>query len=293
MNDEFYHEPVLVNETIDFLLGKSGADLNVVVDCTLGGGGYTKKILEDSPGCKVIGIDRDVYAISHCRSSLAKYSDRLMLVQDNFRNIKEVIRNSGFEHVSGIMMDLGLSTYQLISEDGFSYQRDTSLDMRADKDQRLTANDVVNKYSEKELAKIFYEYGELKYGRQIAKNIVLSRKNREFSTTFDIVDMMRELVPPRYLNSDLSKLFQAIRIEVNAELVNLAEVLEDSSDVLETGARVAVVSYHSLEDRIVKNAFRSSDKLKVITKKPVEAAEEEITANTKARSAKLRAAEKI
>lgn len=293
MNDAFYHEPVLVNETIDFLLDKGRKDSKVYVDCTLGGGGYTKKIFEASPGSKVIGIDRDVYAISFCRSAMAEFSDNMVLVQDNFCNIKDIVRNSGFEHVNGIMMDLGLSTYQLSSEEGFSYQRDTSLDMRADKDQRLTAKDVVNKYGEKELTKILYEFGELKYGRQIAKNIVLSRKNRAFATTFDLVNMMKELVPPRYLNSDLSKLFQAIRIEVNAELNNLVMVLEDSAEILEEGARIAVVSYHSLEDRIVKNSFRSSDNYRVITKKPVEASEKEISANTKARSAKLRVAEKI
>ncbi len=293
MNDEFYHEPVLVKETIDFLLAKDRKDLNVIVDCTLGGGGYTKKILESSPGCKVIGIDRDVYAIRHCKKAMSEFSDRLILVKDNFSNIKEIVRNSGFEQVSGIMMDLGLSTHQLNAEEGFSYQRDTPLDMRADKEQRLTAKDVLNKFGERELTKILYEYGELKYGKQIAKNIVLSRKNKEFTTTFDIVNMMRELVPPRYLNSDLSKLFQAIRIEVNAELVNLIKILEDSADLLESGARVAVVSYHSLEDRIVKNAFRGSEKLKVLTKKPVEASEEEIAVNTRSRSAKLRVAEKI
>lgn len=294
MNEDFYHEPVLVNEAVKYLLDSGTIkDYRVYVDCTLGGGGYTKKILESSPEAKVIAIDRDVYAIEHCKKVLEDFGNRVIFVQDNFGNIKKIIEGSGFERISGIVMDLGLSTYQLSNEEGFSYQKDTSLDMRADKGQRLTAKDVLNMYDEKELMRILFEFGELRYGRKIAKEIVHLRKNKKFETTFDLVELMRKMVPPRYLNSDLSKLFQAIRIEVNGELENLEKVIADSIQFLKTGARIVSVSYHSLEDRIVKNRFRNDERVKILTKKPIEPDEEEISVNLRARSAKLRAAEKI
>lgn len=294
MNEEFYHEPVLINETLEYLLDSgSKTGYTVYVDCTLGGGGYTKKILEESPEAKVIAIDRDVFAIKHCKKVLEEFAGRIIFVQGNFGNIKQIIKDTGFDKISGIVMDLGLSSYQLSSEDGFSYQKDTSLDMRADKDQKLTAKDVLNRYDEKEIMRILYEYGELRYGRKIAQEIVHLRKNKKFETTFDLVGLLKNLVPARFLNSDLSKLFQAIRIEVNNELENLKRVIEDSVDSLETGTKIAAISYHSLEDRIVKNGFRSDDRLRVITKKPVEPGEEEIAVNIRARSAKLRVAEKI
>jgi 16S rRNA (cytosine1402-N4)-methyltransferase len=194
-------------------------------------------------------------------------------------------------------MDLGLSTYQLNSEEGFSYRTDTKLDMRADKEQELTAADVLNEYNDKDLLRIFKEYGELRYNRQITRDIIEYRSNSRFESTFDLVKLLEQKIPPRYLNKDLSKVFQALRIEVNGELDNLKIVLENSLDILETNARAAAVSYHSLEDRIVKNFFRAKsslkkDGLKVLTKKPVLPRKAEISMNTRARSAKLRAAEK-
>lgn len=303
MDEVFYHEPVLLNETIDYLLnnsiGNTGKDnavdskKRVYVDCTLGGGGYTKKILDFSPqDTIVIAVDRDVHAIEHSGKVLSNYSNRVIYMQRNFGDISDIIKTAGYENVNGIVMDLGLSTYQLSHEAGFSYQFDTPLDMRADKDQRLTAKDILNTYDQKELARIFFSYGEMRYSRQIANEIVLSRKIKLFETTFDLVELIRSKVPPRFLNSDLSKLFQAIRIEVNNELENLEQVLTDATDVLEEGGRIVAVSYHSLEDRIVKNAFRSDEKLRVLTKKPIEASEEEIAINIRSRSAKLRAAVK-
>lgn len=292
----FYHEPVLLNEAAEYLLvNKDTTEAKVYVDCTLGGGGYTKKILDSTHrDVKVIAIDKDVFAIEHCKSVLSAYDERIKYVQGNFGEISEILSgfNSSFK-ISGIVMDLGLSSYQLNHEEGFSYQRDTNLDMRADKNQRLTAKDVLNKYDEKELARIFYEYGELRYSRQLARELFHNRKSKKFETTFDVVEVLKEKVPAKYLNRDLSKLFQAIRIEVNSELENLENVLADSVDFLEPGARIVAVSYHSLEDRIVKNAFRGKENLKVITKKPVEPLESEIEVNVRARSAKLRTAEKI
>ncbi len=301
MDEVFYHEPVLLEETIEYLYNsgnessKSSEDSKkrVYVDCTLGGGGYTKKILDfSSEDTIVIAVDRDVYAVEHSRKVLSDYSSRVIYMQRNFGDIKDIIKTAGYENVNGIVMDLGLSTYQLNHEAGFSYQQDTPLDMRADKDQELKAKDVLNTYEKDELAKIFYSYGEMRFSRQIADEIVLTRKNKSFETTFDVVEMLRSKVPPRFLNSDLSRLFQAIRIEVNNELENLERVLTDSTEMLSEGGRIAAVSYHSLEDRIVKNAFRSDEKLKVLTKKPIEATEEEIAVNIRSRSAKLRAAEK-
>lgn len=297
MDEEFYHEPVLLNETAQYLLeahkGDSQDAKRVYVDCTLGGGGYTKKILEDSPEeTVVIAIDRDVYAIEHCKKVLSEYSGRIIFKQRNFGDIKDIIQSEGFEKIDGIVMDLGLSTYQLSHEAGFSYQKDTKLDMRADKSQQLTAADVLNTYSERDLSDILYKYAEMRYSRQIAKEIVEYRKEKKFETTFQLTELLSSKVPPRFLNSDLSRLFQAIRIEVNNELENLERVLEDSPEMMTEGARIVAVSYHSLEDRIVKNAIRSNEKLKVLTKKPVEATEEEISLNVRSRSAKLRAAEK-
>jgi 16S rRNA (cytosine1402-N4)-methyltransferase len=296
LDEVFYHEPVLPDEAMEYLLSsKDTTEAKAYVDCTLGGGGYTKKILDSTHrDIKVIALDRDVFAIEHCKKVLADYAERIIYVQANFGDIKDVLSGLGSSFkISGIVMDLGLSSYQLNHEEGFSYQRDTELDMRADKDQRLTAKDVLNKYDEKELARVLFEYGELRYSRKIAKEIFHRRKEKKFETTFDVVELLRNMVPVKFLNSDLSKLFQAIRIEVNNELDNLKAVLEDSVDFMETGARSVAISYHSLEDRIVKNSFRSNERLKVITKKPVESSEEETERNTRARSAKLRAAEKI
>jgi 16S rRNA (cytosine1402-N4)-methyltransferase len=301
LNEEFYHEPVLLEKTTQYLLGIENETAlstdskvsRVYVDCTLGGGGYTKKILEASPaGSKVIAIDRDENAIAHSRKVLEEFKDRVLFVKTNFSDIKNAAISCGYEKVSGIVMDLGLSTYQLSNEDGFSYQRDTELDMRAGREQDFTAKDVLNTYSEKEIARILFEYGEMRYSRQLAKEIVIRRKEKKFSTTFDLVKLMEEKVPPRYLNSDLSRMFQAIRIEVNGELVNLEKVLKDGTEILEEAGRIVAVSYHSLEDRIVKNEFRANEDLKVLTKKPLEAEEGEIEKNIRARSAKLRAAEK-
>ncbi len=188
------------------------------------------------------------------------------------------------------MLDLGLSSFQLNNEEGFSYQRDTELDMRADKSQSLTAKDVLNEYDEKELLKLFKEYGELKYSRQVTRDIIEYRKNKDFETTFEIAELMKKKIPPRYVNKDLAKIFQALRIEVNDELENLRKILADSPDLMEKGAKLVVISYHSLEDRIVKNFMRSEERLKVLTKKPVTAGENEVNKNPRARSAKMRVA---
>jgi 16S rRNA (cytosine1402-N4)-methyltransferase len=294
--ESLYHKPVLLKESLEYLLGNKEKSLvKTYVDCTLGGGGYTKKILElTSSDTKVIAIDRDAHAIDHCKVLLNDFSGRIVYARNNFAEIAEVLGSGNVDKISGIVMDLGLSSYQLNNEEGFSYQKDTKLDMRADNTQRLTAADVLNDYDEKELLKIFKEYGELRYNRQITRDIAEQRRKKRFETTFDLVELLKEKIPPRYINKDLSKVFQAIRIEVNGELDNLKKVLEDSARFLEEGARIVVISYHSLEDRIVKNFFRLNvhKDFKILTKRPVMAQDEEIGSNTRARSAKLRAAEK-
>lgn len=290
----FYHEPVLLNESIDFLLSnKETSEAKIYVDCTLGGGGYTKKILEQTKADTIVAaFDRDINAIEHCKKVLVEYSGRIIYCQNNFADIKQVLADENIKKVSGVVMDLGLSSYQLNNEEGFSYQKDTALDMRADNRQELTAKDVLNEYNEKELLKIFKDYGELKYSRQITRDIIVYRGKKRFETTFELAELLKEKIPPRYVNKDLAKVFQALRIEVNGELDNLKKVLESAADILEPGARIVAISYHSLEDRLVKHFLRTGGIFKVLTKKPVLAGSKEISLNTRARSAKLRAAEK-
>jgi 16S rRNA (cytosine1402-N4)-methyltransferase len=298
---ENYHVPVLLNETMELLLPNINSALaKIIIDGTLGGGGYTNKILElTDHDVKVLAIDRDINAIEHSKARLSGFKGRVIYCNGNFGNLKEEAEeNLDFMNdvkVSGLVLDLGLSTYQLNFEEGFSYQRDTELDMRADKGipGGMKAKDVLNTYSEKELLKLFKDYGELKYSRQITRDIIEHRQSAKFELTSDLVELLKIKIPPRYVNKDLSKVFQALRIEVNNELDNLKKALEESVDLMEKGGRIAVVSYHSLEDRIVKNFFRSGKSLKVITKKPITASKSEISENVRARSAKLRAAEKI
>jgi 16S rRNA (cytosine1402-N4)-methyltransferase len=294
-----YHVPVLFKEAVGLLLENKETTISkLYVDCTLGGGGYSEEILaQTDESVKVLSIDRDVNAIEHSEKRLEKYKDRISFHCSNFAAISEILKNirDSMQHfkISGVILDLGLSSYQLGYEEGFSYQRDTVLDMRASKEQELTAKDVLNNYSEKDLLRIFKGYGELRYYKQIVRDIAAYRRIKSFEKTSNLVDLLSKKIPKRYLNRDLSKIFQALRIEVNDELENLNRVLNDSTPYLEPGGKEVVVSYHSLEDRMVKNFFRNNEKMKVVTKKPITPSLDEIKLNTRARSAKLRAAEKI
>lgn len=289
----------MLEESISSILeNKDSTASKIYVDCTLGGGGYTEEILKRTDdGVNVIAIDRDINSIEYCKKRLERYKDRIVYCCDNFANVSEILINSQVyktnKKISGIVLDLGLSSYQIDQEEGFSYLRDTGLDMRADKTQELQAKDILNGYSEIELLKIFKEYGELKYNKQITRDIIGYRKEKKFERTSELVDLLKKKIPFKYVNKDLSKIFQALRIAVNNELENLEKVLNDSVLFLEQGGRIAAISYHSLEDRIVKNFIRSNKELKALTKKPVTASKAEIKLNSKARSAKLRAAEKI
>ena len=309
---EFNHIPVLLNECIECLNIKEGG---VYVDGTLGGGGHSSCVLKrlNNTG-KLIGIDRDSETLSHTSEKLKEYSN-VIYVKDNHENIKNILIDLGIDEVDGILLDLGVSSYQLDEPSrGFSYMHDAPLDMRMNKDQEFTAYDVVNKYSEERLADIFFNYGEEKYSKSIARKIVDVRKTKEIETTYELVDVIKTAIPAKARNEKqhpAKRVFQAIRIEVNGELVDLENAIYDAVMRLKTGGRLLIITFHSLEDRIVKKTFENLQGKctcppdfpkcvcgfksfgKVITKKPIIATGEELEKNPRSRSAKLRVFEKI
>ena len=309
---EFNHVPVLLNECIECLNIKEGG---IYVDGTLGGGGHSSCVLKrlNNTG-KLIGIDRDSEALSHTSEKLKEYSN-VIYVKDNHENIKNILIDLGIDEVDGILLDLGVSSYQLDEPSrGFSYMHDAPLDMRMNKDQEFTAYDVVNKYSEERLADIFFNYGEEKYSKSIARKIVDVRKTKEIETTYELVDVIKTAIPAKARNEKqhpAKRVFQAIRIEVNGELVDLENAIYDAVMRLKTGGRLLIITFHSLEDRIVKKTFENLQGKctcppdfpkcvcgfksfgKVITKKPIIATGEELEKNPRSRSAKLRVFEKI
>ncbi len=300
------HLPVLQKEVIEYLDPKPNENF---IDCTLGEGGHTLAILErTSPSGKVLGIDQDQEILENTRHKIenTEYGDRLILVCDNFVNLKEIAEKptvrtqEKFEPVSGILFDLGISSWHLEeSGRGFSFQKEEPLDMRCDKNSNLTAEKIVNEYSEKEIERILKEYGEEKFSRQISKKIIEFRKIKPLKTTLQLIEIFKKSVPVWYQHKKIhfaTRAFQALRIAVNNELTNLEKALPQTLDILEYGGRLVVISFHSLEDRIVKNFLKEKSKenlIKILTKKPIAPSEEEIKANIHSRSAKLRAAIKI
>ena len=288
------HTPVLLEESTDLLLENGG---ELYLDCTLGLGGHARRILEKNPQAFVIGIDRDEEAIELAKENLKEFEGRFAIYKADFADLDEVLRAEGIDKVDGILLDLGVSMLQLKSERGFSFQIEAPLDMRMDKDQRLTAYKVVNEYSEKDLARILWEFGEERLSRKIARAIVQQRKKKPIETTKELAELVSSLYPPRMRHGrthPATKTFQAIRIEVNKELESLKTALKKTPDLLNTQGRLVVISFHSLEDRIVKNFFRErSDAFKILTKKPITPSQEEIAMNPASRSAKLRAGERI
>ena len=248
---EFVHKSVLFDEAIDSL------DINenkIIVDGTAGGGGHSREIAKRAG--RLIAVDRDPDAIKVLGERLGEF-DNVTIVQNNFENIKDIVRDLGLESVDGILVDLGVSSFQLdTAERGFSYHKDAPLDMRMEK-SGLSAKDVVNTYSEQELADILFRYGEEKFSRRIAKNIVEARQQKEIETTFELVDIIKKSYPQRAMRDShpARKTFQAIRIEVNAELDALGKLLDGALDVLGSGGRLSVITFHSLEDRMVKERF--------------------------------------
>ncbi|MDQ7038889.1 MAG: 16S rRNA (cytosine(1402)-N(4))-methyltransferase RsmH [Aquificota bacterium] len=288
------HVPVLLEEATDLLTGNRG---KVYLDCTLGGGGHARRILEKVPDSYLIGIDLDEDVIEVAVGNLKEFEGRFSVYKANFRDLDLVLREEGIEKVDGILFDLGVSMFQIKSERGFSFQRDSPLDMRMDKDQKLTAYDVVNRYPEGELERILREYGEERLSGRIARAIVRRREKKPIETTGELVDVVLSVYPERLKHGRIhpaTRVFQAIRIEVNRELENLKTALEKTPELLNPGGRIVVISFHSLEDRIVKRFLKErADVFKILTKKPITPSDEEIRVNPASRSAKLRAGERI
>ncbi len=284
-----YHEPVLLHACLDFLRPKPG---DLIIDATIGGGGHTEGILKK--GAKVLGIDRDPDAISYLK---AKNIDRLILTQDNFANIGKVAKEHGFGQVSGIIFDLGVSSHQLDEPSrGFSFRRDGPLDMRMDPSLTLRAKDIINNFPERRLDEIFKTYGQEKFSRSIAHAACVSRQIKPVETTGELAEIIREVYRKRHVREKIdpaTRTFQALRIVVNSELLNLEESLPQTEGLLKIGGRLVVISFHSLEDGIVKRFFKQSKNLRVLTGKPIGPGDEETRQNPRARSAKLRAAEKV
>ena len=303
---EFKHKPVLLKECIEGLNIKENG---IYVDGTLGGAGHSKEILKRlSEKGLLIGIDRDEEALQAAQKNLEDFKN-VKYIHGNHDNIKEILEDIGIEKVDGILLDLGVSSYQLDERNrGFSYLGENDLDMRMDKSQTLTAKEVVNTYKEENLANIIYEYGEERFSRQIAKNICEYRKQKQIETTKELVEIIEKSIPKSKQKDGhpAKRTFQAIRIEVNNEIKPLEKTVEDSIDVLNKNGRLCIITFHSLEDRAVKNAFNKAkgictcpkdlpycvcgakEKGVVINKKPIIASAEEQEENTRSKSAKLR-----
>ncbi|NMC33061.1 MAG: 16S rRNA (cytosine(1402)-N(4))-methyltransferase RsmH [Veillonellaceae bacterium] len=312
MQEEFRHETVLLRESVEGILGDPDG---VYVDCTLGGGGHSAALADrlGPSGC-LVGIDQDPAAVQAGRLRLTGARPTVHVVRGNFREIGAVLDQLGIGQVDGILFDLGVSSHQIdLPERGFSYMQDGPLDMRMNPEQPLTAQEIVNSYPEKELARVIFEYGEERWARRIAKFIVEARRNRLLTTTFELVEIIAAAIPAaarRQGPHPAKRTFQAIRIEVNRELAVLAEALQTAIGRLKPGGKIGVISFHSLEDRIVKNTFAAllgrcvcPPKAPVCTcnpravlrlcGKPVLPSEDELERNPRARSAKLRIAEKV
>ena len=304
-----YHRPVLFDEVIENIVtNKEG----VYLDCTLGGAGHTQGILENtSEKGVVIAIDQDDDAIEFAGKKLENYKERIKIFKDNFKNLDTVLYMAGYEKVSGILMDIGVSSYQLDDpERGFSYKYEAKLDMRMNKNAEISAYEVINEFSEQEIADILYKYGEEPKSRRIAKKITEARKEKKIETTTELADIVIRAIGKSMKRHPAKRTFQAVRMYVNQELEVLEEALEKAVELLEDRGRLLVITFHSLEDRIVKNKFREFEKPckcppnipicvcgkeslgKVITKKPIVAGELELNDNSRAHSAKLRVFER-
>ena len=310
---EFNHKSVLLEETIESLDIKPDG---TYVDGTLGGGGHSLEILKKlGENGRLIGIDQDSDAIKFASERLKEYEDKIDIVHSNYSNIKTILSNLGIDKVDGILLDLGVSSYQLDNPDrGFTYREDTPLDMRMDRESSMTARDIINDYPEMELFKVIRDYGEDKFAKNIAKHIVKARSIKPIETTGELNEIIKAAIPAKVRQNGghpSKKTFQAIRIELNHELDVLENTLDDMIDLLNTGGRLSVITFHSLEDRIVKDIFRRNmnpctcppefpvcvcgkkSKGKVITKKPIVPSEKELSDNKRAKSSKLRVFEHI
>jgi 16S rRNA (cytosine1402-N4)-methyltransferase len=292
------HIPVLQKEVLENLDPKPNENF---IDCTVGGGGHALAILEKTaPKGKLLGIDWDQEIVSNLKSIIEKteLKNRLLLVNDNFAHLKEIVKKENFKPVKGILFDLGMSTWHLKeSGRGFSFLKNEPLDMRYDSENPLTAEKIINFWSEPEIERILKEFSEEKFAGQIARQIIKERRVSPIKTTFQLVRIVKKAVPTKYQYLKIhfaTRTFQALRIAVNDELNNVSLGLSQAEDILGPGGKIAVISFHSLEDRIVKNFFKNkADSLKIITKKPIIPTLKEIQINPSSRSSKLRAAIKI
>lgn len=309
---EFKHISVLLEEVLEGLNIKEDG---IYVDGTLGGAGHSLEIVKRLTTGKLVGIDQDKNALKKAGQVLEKYSDKVILVHDNYENIDKVLEKHDIEKVDGIFLDLGVSSHQLDEKSrGFSHNNDAELDMRMDRTSSLTAKDVVNTYSEKEIEDILFNYGEERWARRIAKFIVEERKSHPIETTLELVSVVKKAIPKKVRQEGghpAKRTFQGIRIEVNRELDVLENSIEKMVRLLKPGGRLAIITFHSLEDRIVKNKFRELYKkctcppefpqcicdkqreINIITRKPLIASKSELEENPRSRSAKLRVAERL
>lgn len=275
----------------------------IYVDCTLGEGGHAEAILEaTAPDGRLIGIDRDDEAIQRAGERLKRYGDRVRLFHESLNNLGMILESQQIRCVDGILMDLGVSTLQLMDpKRGFSFQKDGPLDMRMDRRSEVTAAELVNSLPEDRLARLLWEYGEERWSRRIARAVVGERRKRPITTTLELADVVRRAVPPAARHGRLhpaTRTFQALRIAVNQELEHLARALAAAVDRLNPAGRLCVIAFHSLEDRVVKRTFRASAlsdpaRVRVVTKKPIVPSPREIESNPRSRSAKLRVVERI
>ena len=292
------HTSVLKKEVIEYLNPKANENF---IDGTAGEGGHDLLILEkNSPNGMVLMIDWDINQIGNAKKNISRFKDRVLLVNDSYVNIDDIVEKNNFKPVNGIMIDLGYSSWQIEeSKKGFSFNRDEILDMRYDDKNVLTAEKIVNDYSEKELENILHNFGEEKFAKKIAKKIVESRKKSRIKSTLELKNIIESVYPEKMRYGRINcatKSFQALRIVVNRELDNLKEFLPKAISLLSKDGRLVIISFHSLEDRIIKNFLKEKSEegvIKILTKKPVIASPEEVLSNPRARSAKLRAAVKI
>ena len=309
---EFQHRSVLLDECIDALSIRPDG---IYLDGTLGGAGHSLEICRRLTTGRLIGVDRDEVALRAAAERLKPFADRVTTVHSNFCEINTILDGLGLDGVDGMLFDLGVSSPQLDDASrGFSYMADAPLDMRMDRCEALTASTVVNEWPQEELRRILYEYGEERYAPQIAAAIVRRRQQRPIETTLELVDVIRSAMPPQALREKqhpAKRSFQAIRIAVNDELASVSRLMHDAIDRLNPGGRLAVITFHSLEDRIVKNAMQAAakgctcppefpvcicgkkPKVRVLTRKPIVSGAQELAENPRARSAKLRVAEKL
>ena len=309
----FEHVSVMLSETVDGLNVRPGG---IYVDGTLGGGGHSFEICKRLQGKgRLIGIDQDEAAIAAAGARLAPYGDLVTIVRSNYEQIGKVLYELGIEKVDGIMLDLGVSSYQLdTAERGFSYREDAPLDMRMDQRNPKTAKDIVNTYSEKDLFRIIRDYGEDSFAKNIAKHICMEREKKPIETTFELSEIIKQAIPMAVRKKGghpAKQTFQALRIELNRELEVLSGTLDEMIDLLNDGGRLSIITFHSLEDRIVKSAMKKNEnpctcppefpvcmcgkksKGKVITRKPILPSEEELKENSRSQSAKLRVFERV